>query len=157
MNIHWFSPIFINAGGWPATIGLSNENVWFVNKKKPEKIGEGNSGTLLLPLMQEGYGGNFNTAHKKICDVLSNADFSLDYADTFPYCVPVETAFKYKMSKWAEMAVDWLSYIDMDYDLALMIFDFSNINAMSQKKRQQALKTVNTWAIKRGYCFLRKR
>ena len=57
-NMNWIGPLFTNAAGWSAYVSYK-DGVWYVDKENPIKIGEGKSGMMLLPIMEKGYGENY--------------------------------------------------------------------------------------------------
>lgn len=86
----WIGPLFKNAGSWEAFVALE-EGKWFVDKDSPVEIGIGKSGVMLLPLLQKGYGEDFETQITILQNGLKSAGQDPTHALQFPFHVPVLT------------------------------------------------------------------
>ena len=141
----WIGPLFINAGGWPAYVALHNGD-WYINKDNPILISEENSGTLLLPLMEEDYGENYNHQIALLKNDLAKINLNENEAYSFPFHVPVIEAFKHKLSHWAEMSVDWVPFIELNNERAQLLYIACQDKIFSQNTRHKVLKVVIKWA-----------
>jgi hypothetical protein len=149
----WIGPLFTNAGGWAAYVSYQ-DGVWYIGHENPTIIGEGKSGMLLLPMMQEGYGENY---HHQI--ELLRAGLKLNFQDpelavSFPFHVPVLTAFQH-MYGWVKIAADWAQYIELNMERAQILFDACQSKIIDQSSRHKVLKVVNKWAKQEGFAFVR--
>ena len=149
----WIGPLFTNAGGWAAYVSYEN-GIWYIDRDTPTKIGEGRSGTQLLPIMQVGYGESYNHQMAILKDGLCCHSQDPEAASSFPFHLPVLTAFQH-MFGWANMAADWVQYIELNMDRAQILFDACQDKAIDQSSRHKALKVVNKWAKQQGFVFVR--
>jgi hypothetical protein len=149
----WIGPLFTNAGGWAAFVSYHNGE-WYIDQDNPTKIGEGRSPIMLLPILQKGYGENYDHQIALIQSGLKAIGMEEKLAYGFPFHVPVLAAFEL-MPHWADMAADWVSFIELNNERAQMLFDACQDKAFSQKARHAVLKIVNAWAKKRGFSFVR--
>ena len=150
----WIGPLFTNAGGWSAFVSYHNGE-WCIDKDNPIKIGEGRSGMMLLPILQKGYGENYDHQIALIQSGLKAIGMDENLAYGFPFHVPVLTAFKLIMPHWAGMAADWIPFIEINNERAQLLFDACQDKAFSQKTRHAVLKIVNGWAKQQGFAFVR--
>ena len=147
----WIGPLFKNAGGWEAFVAYENGK-WFLDKDSPVEIGAGKSGVMLLPLLQKGYGEDYETQIGILQNGLVENGMEPNLAFKFPFLVPVLTAYKC-MPNWCESAVSWLKHIELSQQGALEIFDSCHNQAMNQKVRQDTIKYINEWSKERGFQF----
>ena len=155
-NMNWIGPLFTNAAGWSAYVSYK-DGVWYVDKENPIKIGEGKSGMMLLPIMEKGYGENYEYQLSLLREGLESIGIDPDIAKSFPFHVPVLFAFKHRWDHWADMATDWINHIELNHERAKILFDSCQDKVFSQRTRQVVLKFVNSWTREQGYCLLRLR
>ncbi|TQV87162.1 hypothetical protein [Aliikangiella coralliicola] len=141
----WIGPLFTNSGGWSAYVSFENGS-WFIDKDNPVKIGDGRSAMLLLPMMEKGYGKNYEHQINILKTGLRDTGLSEDIACSFPFHVPVVYSFDRAMIRWTEMAADWVQYLHLNQELAQKLYDHCQDNKFSQKTRHKVLKVVNSWA-----------
>lgn len=150
----WIGPLFTNAGGWSADVSYFN-GVWYINKEDPIRIGEGKSGLMLLPMMEKGYGESYEHQLSLLKAGLTENGFEPDLAETFPFHIPVLFSFEQRMSRWAEMAAEWVPNIELSQESAQLLFDASQDKIFSQHTRQLLQKAVNSWSKEQGFQFVR--
>ncbi|UXD87320.1 hypothetical protein [Thalassolituus hydrocarboniclasticus] len=145
----WIGPLFTNAGGWSAYVSYS-DGEWYIDKDSPIKIGEGKSGLMLLPIMKKGYGESYERQLELLKAGLLENGFESELAESFPFHVPVIFSFEQRMSRWAEMAAEWVPVIELSEESAQLLFDASQDKLFSQRTRQLLQKAVNSWSKERG-------
>lgn len=150
----WIGPIFTNAGGWSAYVSYFNGD-WYIDKENPIKIGEGKSGLMLLPIMEKGYGESYGHQLELLRLGLTENGLKPNLAETFPFHIPVIFSFEQRMSRWTEMAAEWIPNIELSENTAQMLFNASQDKAFSQRTRQLVKKAVNSWSKERGFQFVR--
>mgnify|MGYP000143708238 CR=1 FL=1 len=150
----WIGPLFTNAGGWSAYVSYF-DGEWYIDRDTPIKIGEGKSGVMLLPMMEKEYGDSYEKQIEILETGLVENGFEASIAHTFPFHVPVIFPFEKRMARWAEMAAEWVPYIDLCEESAQLLFDMSQDKIVSQRARQLLQKTVNRWSSERGYLLVR--
>lgn len=150
----WIGPLFSNAGGWSAYVSYA-DGEWYIDKEDPIKIGEGKSGLMLLPIMDKVCGESYENQLKLLKTGLIENGFKPELAKTFPFHVPVIFSFEQRMSRWAEMAAEWVPYIELSKESAHLLFDASRDKIFSQRTRQILQKAVNSWSKERGFQFVR--
>jgi hypothetical protein len=110
---------------------------------------------MLLPILQKGYGENYDHQIALIQSGLKAIGMEEELAYGFPFHVPVLAAFELKMPGWATMAADWVPFIELNNERAQLLFDACQDKAFSQEARHAVLKIVNAWAKQRGFSFVR--
>jgi len=150
----WIGPLFENAGGWKAFVSFS-DGIWYVKNNEPVKIGDGKSGVMLLPILDERYGNGYAHQISVLKEGLSENNQNPEEATGFPFHVPVVVAFKY-MPGWVDVASDWVQHLHLNTEVAQEIFDACQKNTLSQAARHKALKVINKWAKEHGFQFVRK-
>ncbi len=108
----------------------------------------------LLPILQEGYGEDYQTQIKLLKSGLTQKGQDQDKAYDFPFIVPVLFAYQV-MPNWAEFAVKWLPHVVKKQEDALAIFDSCYKQPHSQKVRHKTLSFINRWSNENGYQFIR--
>lgn len=109
---------------------------------------------LLLPFMAAGYGGSYETAMCMLRSALEQSGLSADWAETFPFHVPVLHAFQLG-GGWTEPAVDWLPHLELTESQAYLVFVACQNRAISQKVRHTALAHIHRWEEAHGLRFIR--
>ncbi|MEZ9526339.1 hypothetical protein [Enterovibrio norvegicus] len=150
----WIGPLFTNAGGWSAYVSYF-DGEWYIDKENPKKIGEGKSGLMLLPIMEKGYGEDYETQLELLRAGLTENGFNSELAETFPFHIPVIFSFEQRMSSWVEMAVEWIPNIELSEESAQLLFEASQDKLYNQRTRQLLQKVVNSWSKERGFQFVR--
>ncbi len=149
----WIGPLFKSAGGWEAYVAFS-DGAWYVDNESPVKIGEGKSGIMLLPILQEGYGQDYATQIELLKSGLAENGMDPEIAYSFPFVVPVLTAYR-SMPNWANFAVKWLPDIKLEKESAVVIFDACHSTVLAQGVRQATIKYINKWSSENGFQFSR--
>ncbi len=149
----WIGPLFKNAGGWSAYVSYQDD-MWFIDRENPIVIGEGKSGIMLLPMMEEDYGVSYKHQIEILKSSLELNSQDAERADSFPFHVPVLTAFQH-MSGWTKIAVNWVQYIELYMDRAQILFDSCQSNNIDHLSRHKTLRFVNRWAKREGFVFVR--
>ena len=135
-------------------VGIDEDAQWYVDPQRPEPAENSRSAMLLLPFMQEGYGGSYETAMRILRSALQQSGFSADLAETFPLYVPVLHAFQLG-GWWTEAAVDWLPHLELTESQAYLVFVACQNRAITQKVRHTALAHIHRWEEAHGLRFIR--
>lgn len=155
MPITWLpTPIFRNAGGTDAILGVDDSGAWYVFPHEPVRADSHQGALFLLPLMQDGYGGTLNVARARIIASLSDASLPASLESGFPYHAPVVLAFE-SMPRWTAWAARWLSDLELSDDDAYAVFAACSKPAIPQGARHTALRRVHQWEKSRGYSFVK--
>jgi len=149
----WIGPLFTNAGGWAAYVSYEN-GAWYLDRDNPIRIGEGKSGTMLLPLMQEDYGQGYQHQIDLLKSGLKSNSQDSELANSFPFHVPVLTSFQH-MFGWVKFAADWVQFIEINMERAQILFDACQNKNIDQSSRHKVLKVVNKWSNQEGFTFVR--
>lgn len=152
--ITWLPALFRNAGGTSVTVGVTNKR-WFIKSQTVHELTLQSECALLLPLMQEGYGGSFEFAKQLVADRLQEVGLPANLSETFPYIVPVRTAVKHNMGRWVRYAMRWVSYLDVDEVFVRELLRVSRSRSVDQDSRNRAKKKVKEWEQRHGICLIR--
>ena len=112
VKIAWLRPLFTNAGGFEVCVGLGEDTRWYILYDGP-KVDPQGINRELLPLMQAGYGGTFETAYRMMEERLQEIGISTDLVENFPFAVPVRTAIHVGLPFWVGLAAAWRPYVSL--------------------------------------------
>jgi len=124
----WLRPLFVNGGGATIEVGIELEArpTWWV-RGGADKVAPRDDRRLLLPLMQAGYGGNYETARRMVEVRLIEAKLDADLAATFPFEAPVLGADIARSAFWQEQAESWRPHVRAKYAAAGLSAQFDRL------------------------------
>ncbi len=141
-EICWLAePLFTNAGGGEVRAGVDSDGVWFVGLDAPELAHSERASVVLLPLMQDGFGGDFVTARAMVTARLCRTGLPEDLVDTFPFHAPVLAALR-RMRGWIPFAIRWLDHVKLDPDAIVLLEDIQSDPAIPQNARHAIQHTL---------------
>ena len=157
MTIAWLpTPLFSNAGGWSATVGVDEDRAWYLRHDELLLAGSSQAAMLLLPVLQDGFGGSLAEVRSRIRAGLGALGRSTELEQSFPYSAPVLLAFT-SMPRWARWAVRWLPELELSEEQARAILVACEDRSIEQGVRHLALRCVHDWERQHGVCLLRLR
>ncbi len=124
----WLRPLFVNSGGAAVEVGVEPiENpTWWV-RSGADKVAPQDDWRPLLPLMQPGYGGDYETARQMIEARLVEAELDADLSETFPFEAPVLGADIARSAFWQELAKGWRPHVRSRYAVAGLNAQFDRL------------------------------
>ncbi|MEO9591511.1 hypothetical protein [Rhodopirellula bahusiensis] len=153
-SITWLPPLFTNAGGSEVVVGVDADSRWFIQHDTPISLSGDRTPPWILPLVQPGYGGDYQTARDLLATGLDTAGLSCTLIETFPFFAVIELAFS-SSGFWAVNAAGWLPHFDFDEAFANVLLQFTLDKQHSQSDRHSVAKHLRKWETDRGIRLLR--
>ncbi len=133
-RVDWLQPpLFVNAGQSPVVVGVAADR-WYVKRADEAVPGDSKPGSVaLLPLLQDGYGGDFDQVVDGLLARLNAARLAPTLVATFPFQAIVLSAL---VSSWADLARRWIPEVPWFSDGLVQLRECVADTRIPQRVRQ---------------------